>query len=120
MRRIALLLVCATALSPLPVTTAWAGPRDDVADGVSRCNRIADDRIWLDCFYGSAQPMRARLGLTPAPASQTRLVPSSGPTDAPPSQARPVAGPPPMPETSSDFGHLFGGKPLVSNVRMAG
>jgi hypothetical protein len=31
----------------------------------------------------------------------------------------PVAGRPPMPEASSGFGHLLGGKPLVSNIRMA-
>lgn len=98
---------------------AFAGPRDDVYAGSARCAGIADDRTWLDCFYGSAQPMRARLGLPPAPASQTQLVPASGPAYVPPAQARPVAGPPPMPEASSDFGDLFGGKPLVSNVRMA-
>jgi hypothetical protein len=105
-------------LSALP---AFAGPRDDVYAGSARCADIADDRTWLDCFYGSAQPMRTRLGLPPAPASQTQLVPASGHAYVPPAdaQAPPVAGRPPMPEASSGFGHLFGGKPLVSNIRMA-
>jgi hypothetical protein len=52
--------------------------RDSVMDGAGRCEGIPDNRVWLDCFYGSAQPMRALLGLTPAPDSQTRLVPAPG------------------------------------------
>lgn len=62
--------VCAPAL---------ADPtRDQVMDGAARCEGIPDNRVWLDCFYGSAQPMRAVLGLAPAPESQTRLVPAPG------------------------------------------
>jgi hypothetical protein len=58
---------------------ALADPtRDSVMDGAARCEGIPDNRVWLDCFYGSAQPMRALLGLTPAPESQTRLVPAPG------------------------------------------
>jgi hypothetical protein len=52
--------------------------RDAVMDGAARCEGIPDNRVWLDCFYGSAQPMRSLLGLTPAPESQTRLVPGPG------------------------------------------
>jgi hypothetical protein len=60
-------------------TPAWAEPtRDAVMDGAARCVGIPDNRVWLDCFYGSAQPMRAVLGLSPAPESQTRLVPGQG------------------------------------------
>lgn len=44
-------------------------------DASSRCDAIANDRDWLDCYYGAAQPMRARLGLSPAPARQQGLVP---------------------------------------------
>jgi hypothetical protein len=54
---------------------ALAAPRDDVRAGSNRCDAIADDRAWLDCYYGAAQPMRARLGLPPAPATQVLLVP---------------------------------------------
>jgi hypothetical protein len=43
-----------------------------------RCAAIGDTRVWLDCFYGAAQPMRAALRLPPAPAAQTLL--SQNPT----------------------------------------
>ena len=52
--------------------------REQVIQGAERCEGIPDNRVWLDCFYGSAQPMRAQLGLSPAPESQTRLVPAQG------------------------------------------
>ena len=64
---------------------AVAGPRDDVLFGFSRCGGIADDRTWLDCVYGAAQPMRGQLGLPPAPASQQKLVPPAMPGMAAPS-----------------------------------
>src|SRR5215470_9741862 len=84
MKRI-LLLGLGLATLTLP---AMAAPRDDVLYGVSRCGGIADDRTWLDCVYGAAQPMRAQLGLPPAPASQQRLVPAAIPGFAPaPAQA---------------------------------
>jgi hypothetical protein len=61
------------------VHPAMADPtRDQVMDGAARCEGIPDNRVWLDCFYGSAQPMRAQLGLSPAPENQTRLVPAQG------------------------------------------
>lgn len=52
---------------------AQARPRDDVMAGAYRCGAIADDRQWLDCFYGAAQLVRAQLGLPPAPKAQQRL-----------------------------------------------
>jgi hypothetical protein len=64
---------------------AVAGPRDDVLYGISRCGGIADDRTWLDCVYGAAQPMRAQLGLPPASAAQQKLVPPAMPGMAAPS-----------------------------------
>src|SRR4051794_15155344 len=58
---------------------ALADPtRDAVMSSAERCEGIPDNRVWLDCFYGSAQPMRSMLGLSPAPDSQTRLVPRPG------------------------------------------
>jgi hypothetical protein len=67
------------AVSLIAVHPAIADPtRDQVIDGATRCEGIPDNRVWLDCFYGSAQPMRALLGLSPAPDSQTRLVPGPG------------------------------------------
>src|SRR6201999_2725887 len=72
---------------------ALAGPRDDVLFGVSRCGGIADDRTWLDCVYGAAQPMRSKLGLPPAPTSQQALVPPPVPGQAAPAMAAATAAP---------------------------
>jgi len=41
--------------------------------GAYRCAPIASTRVWLDCYYGAAQPVRAGLGLAPAPAAQVGL-----------------------------------------------
>ena len=126
--------------------SALAGPaladaRQDVLSATQRCSGIADDRTWLDCYYGAAQPMRAQLGLPAAPAAQIRLVPQgalAAPTYVPQpvynapapvpaygGQTRPetsaTAAPPPMPRSRSGgfFSSLFGsGKPIVANVRM--
>lgn len=124
---------------------AWADARQDVMAATQRCAGIVDDRSWLDCFYGSAQPMRARLGLPPAPASQQRLVPPpqygapayAQPAYPQPSYATPPpaaaynnapqvasapAGPPPLPRRKSTgiFGSVFGSsKAVIANVRMA-
>ncbi len=34
---------------------------------------IGDDRQWLDCYYGAAQPARAELGLKPVTDAQVKL-----------------------------------------------
>jgi len=52
---------------------AMADARTDVLTAMARCAAIADNRKWLDCYYGAAQPMRALLGLPPAPEAQQRL-----------------------------------------------
>jgi hypothetical protein len=94
--------------------------RDEVMSGAARCAGIADNRTWLDCFYGSAQPMRAMLGLPPAPPAQIKLVPPPGAAYVSPDAPRPVAQPVPPPERSRGFfGDLLGSsKPIVSNVPM--
>lgn len=79
---------------------ALAGPREDTLAGISRCSALPDDRSFLDCIYGAAQPMRARLGLPPASPAQTRLVPPAyaapaapvAPRAVPPGAARPAGG----------------------------
>jgi len=61
---------------------ALARPRDEVIAGVFRCAAIGDTRLWLDCYYGAAQPVRAQLGMPPVPAAQARLIqspPAGGP-----------------------------------------
>lgn len=54
--------------------SAAARPRDEVMINVYRCAAQASTRVWLDCYYGAAQPQRAALGLVPASAAQVALV----------------------------------------------
>lgn len=72
-----LIAACVTAVP------AAARPRDDVMAGAFRCAAIGDSRQWLDCYYGAAQPVRAALGMQPAPAAQVRLA-SAPPAGSPP------------------------------------
>lgn len=69
-------------LVPAP---AQARERDEVMSNAYRCAAIKESRQWLDCYYGAAQPVRAVLGLKPAPAAQVNLGLSrpsdSGPPD---------------------------------------
>lgn len=108
-------------LSVLCASPALAGPREDSLSGVSRCAALPDDRTFLDCVYGAMQPMRAQLGLQPAPVVQQRLVPpaySSASSYASPPSAQ--AAPPPVPAQSAPtgkdsggiFGSIFGGGAL--------
>jgi hypothetical protein len=105
----AIFLIACFALVPM---SAEAAPRDEVKAGVSRCDGVADDRAWLDCFYGAAQPMRSRLGLAPVPEFQTRLVPLPVPGATPPSTA----------SASSAHGDLFsdvvGGDDIAQRQRL--
>ena len=73
-RRIVLGAVFLTGMAGL----AEASPRDDMLAGISRCTGLSDERTFLDCVYGAAQPVCAELGLSPAPQSQIRLVPATG------------------------------------------
>jgi hypothetical protein len=78
------------------LTGLWAAPaladptRDDVMANVQRCAGITDNHVWLNCYYGAAQPMRSQLGLPPAPDSQVSLV-----------KTAPVPAPPPMTKSAS-------------------
>ena len=55
---------------------AAALPRDDVMSAAYRCSSIADTRIWLDCYYGAAQPVRGVLGMPAVTEKQSRLAAS--------------------------------------------
>ena len=81
MKRAALLVAL---FMSVPVSSVTAGPREDVMEASGRCAAVTDDRQWLDCYYGAAQAMRARLGLSPAPPAQLALVPPPGKVPAPP------------------------------------
>ena len=101
--RLILIALCAIPLSTAVVNAAT---RDDVMYAASRCGGIEDSRTWLDCYYGAAQPMRAELGLPPAPVSQQNLVPAAIPgVPAPPSQA--AATPPSPPPQKGFFDRLW-------------
>lgn len=65
-----LFAILALLILPLP---ALAGPREDVVSGANRCASYGDDRQWLDCYYGAAQPMRGALGLPASSAAQVSL-----------------------------------------------
>lgn len=94
---------------------AQADTRDDVLTGIQRCGGIQDDRTWLNCLYGAQQPMRARLGLPPAPEFQQRLVPQ-------PSSAAPVASAVARPAPRKKpgfFSTLIGTAPPVAVSKMA-
>ena len=111
---------CRLVLAGLIVSTtgALADPtRDEVMSGAARCAGIADNRSWLDCFYGSAQPMRALLGLQPAPPAQTKLVPPPGAAYVSPEAPRYA----PRAEKSRGFlGDLLGSsRPVAADVPMA-
>jgi hypothetical protein len=114
-------LVAGSALVPLPVL---ADAREDVVNGMTRCAGLTDDRQWLDCYYGAAQPMRAWLGLSPAPQSQLKLLQQTSQPSAP-AMAVPLpatvtraavhTGPPPPPKRSGIF-DVFGGSDVVNNA----
>ena len=98
-------------------SVALADPtRDEVMSGAERCAGLTDKRTWLDCFYGSAQAMRALLGLAPAPPAQVKLVPPLGAAYPGAVAARRAP-----PERPSGFVHdlLGSSKPAVSNMPMA-
>ena len=83
MRNVVMLAICCWSISLCP---SFAGPREDALAGIARCKAIPDDRRFLDCLYGAAQPLRAEMGLTPVPAFQAQLVPPD-PAGSPPRQA---------------------------------
>ncbi len=107
------------ALAPnLMPGLAFADAREDVVAGLTRCANLTDDRQWLDCYYGAAQPMRAWLGLSPAPQSQLKLLqtqPQSAAIPTTVSRAATRSGPPPMPKHSGLL-DMFGGDDVINNT----
>lgn len=94
---------------------AAADPRSDALAGAARCQVIADDRTFLNCLYGAMQPLRASLGLAPAPTAQTGLLPPATPPMPPTPASRPAP-----PRSDGMTGGLLGGKTEVAPQRMAG
>jgi hypothetical protein len=96
--------------------------RDEVMARAAGCMRVAAERAWLDCYYDSATPMRAQLGLAvpaqrpaapPPPVQMTSASPPLSPVRPAPS------GPPPMPRSTGLFNGMFNNiKPIVRNAPM--
>jgi hypothetical protein len=108
-------LVAGGALAP---GLALADAREDVVSSLTRCAALTDDRQWLDCYYGAAQPMRAWLGLSPAPQAQLKLLsvqPKPAGLPATVTRATVRSGPPPMPKRSGIF-DIFSGDDIVNNT----
>jgi hypothetical protein len=115
MRKLAVILLVAASAPALAEPT-----RDEVMSGAERCYGIADNHAWLDCFYGSAQPMRTLLGLAPAPPAQVKLVPPPGADYGGARAPRTLRENKPPQETRGFISDLLGsGKPLVADVPMA-
>jgi hypothetical protein len=95
---------------PSMAGAAQAAPRDDMLAGISRCTSIADERTFLDCVYGAAQPVRAELGLPPAPQAQISLIPGRGAAGP----AKPFAAPPEPRQSGSFLSAILGGGKLES------
>ena len=116
MRNLLIAMAAGAALAP---TLAFADAREDVVAGLTRCAALADDRQWLDCYYGAAQPMRSQLGLSPAPQAQLKLLeaqPRTAPLPLPATVSRAAArtGPPPMPKRTGVL-NMWGGDDIVNN-----
>src|SRR3569623_1441539 len=58
MTKIPLLLLMAVVL---PEGSAWAGPREDAAAAMARCDTLRDNAAWLDCHERAPAQMRAAL-----------------------------------------------------------
>lgn len=95
---------------------AHADTREDVIAGIERCGVMNDNRVWLDCVYGAVQPMRAQLGLQPAPEFQQRLVPPIQMAVAP---ARTSPARPPAPRRKPGFFNNLLNAPPVAVSKMA-
>jgi hypothetical protein len=112
------ILAAAVLGGALAPSLAFADTREDVVEGLTRCAALTDDRQWLDCYYGAAQPMRAWLGLSPAPQAQLKLLsvqPKPSALPATVTRAAVRTGPPPKPKASGIF-DVFGGDDVVNNA----
>jgi len=113
-RKIIPVLLVAAAAPP-----AHADTRDDVVAGIARCGVMNDNRVWLDCVYGAVQPMRAQLGLQPAPEFQQRLVPPAQMAIAPTPPQHTGTARAPVPHKKPGFFNNLLNAPPVAVSKMA-
>ncbi len=102
-----IIVIALSAFWAAPAAAASDPTRDDVMLNLQRCAGITDNRVWLNCFYGAAQPMRAQLGLPAVPASQVDLVKNTPLT------------PPPMSSENSSGGGWLGIGNIFSSSKPA-
>ena len=90
-----------------------------MVSNLTRCAQLTEDRQWLDCYYSAAQPMRAWLGLSPAPQAQLKLLQEQPkPTLLPSTVTRAAVRTGPLPKPSGPF-DVFGGSDVVKNQPVA-
>jgi len=82
-RRLLLILLGMIASVMVEGSPVQAATRDQVMSRAFGCAEIGDARLWLDCYYGAAQPVRATLGMQAAPAAQIALAQSPPAGSAP-------------------------------------
>jgi len=58
---------------PASAPTGDLNPRYQTTAGALQCSGVADERQWLNCYYAAAAPVRAQLGLPPAPQASTPI-----------------------------------------------
>jgi len=84
-------------LAQSPPTSAPTGdlnPRYQTTANALQCKDVADERQWLNCYYAAAAPVRAQLGLSPAPQVAAPVLASMKPSlqPVPAKAALPSAG----------------------------
>jgi hypothetical protein len=92
-RLLCTIALLSAGLAALAAPAAADPTRDDVLANLQRCAGFTDNHTWLNCYYGAAQPMRAELGLAPAPDSQVSLINSAPVPQAPPMRSASAATP---------------------------
>jgi hypothetical protein len=112
------LAAAVTLAFSLATPTHAAGTRDNVYAAFARCNQFQDNRQWLNCIYGAAQPMRGELGLPPAPDSQVRMVPAEGNAQAANQLNNPPATPDPPHRRTGFFSYLLGGNSIIESAKL--
>jgi hypothetical protein len=73
------------------ILPAAADSRDVAKDRMARCDDIVQTRQYLDCLYAALQPLRADLGLAPAPQATTYaplFASNAAPRPSPTSESR--------------------------------
>ncbi len=77
--------------------------REEVLLRLTRCASFADTHQYLDCYYAAVQPLRAELGLAPAPQASTYAALFSLVQMAPRTAMVAPGAPPPVPDVRANL-----------------